>query len=301
MWVQFVLNILALLLIGFCLFKFNKSISALFIIAVLFAFRGTWYAMDTGQPMLQVFAVCLFSLYLVDKKKLSYIPGILIGFVSFKFTLILPFALYLLCNKQYKTIFIIALSVALLNLSALFFYNNPVELYTQWKLNIEALWAYPYSAEAYNGIAIISTNFNVALEHFFSINLNVLKYSSMFILGSLYILITLTNLKLKNSYNILFLASLASICFGQHLLYDILVLIGFRLLTIQESEKISIIEVLLLILLIIPIGSIAIKTGIPILHYALPFTLLLYCAERFFLNYIKNRKEEFISLSKTEQ
>lgn len=301
MWEQFVLNVLALFLIVFCIYKYNNSIATLFIIAIVFAFRGTWYAMDTGQPMLQVLAVCIFSLYLIDKKNLSYLPGILIGFVSFKFTLILPFALYLLCNKQYKILVIIAVTAAFLNTSALIYSNHPIELYTQWKSNIEALWAYPYSAEPFNGIAVISTNFNVALEHFFSINLNILKYSSMFILGILYILITLTNLKKKNSYNILFLSSLASMCFGQHLLYDILALICFRLLTIQESEKISIIEILLLILLILPIGSIAIKTGIPILHYALPFMLLLYCAERFFLNYFKNGKEEFIFLSKTEQ
>lgn len=300
MWEQFVLNILALFLIVFCIYKFTNSISTLFIIAIVFAFRGTWYAMETGQPMLQVLAVCLFSLYLIDKKNLCYIPGILIGFVSFKFTLILPFALYLLCNKQYKTLVIIAVTVAILNSSALIYSNHPIELYAQWKSNIEALWAYPYTAEAYNGIAIISTNFNVALEHFLSVNLNVLKFLSMFILGSLFLLIFLTNWK-KKPYYILFLASLASICFGQHLLYDILALICFRLLTIQESEKISIIETLLFVLLILPIGSIANMTGILVLHYALPFMLLLYCVERFYLNYFKNGKIEFIFQSKTEQ
>lgn len=273
--VQLTLNLFAIVCIIFCVSALSKSVSLLFTSLAVLAFRGSWYALDNGQPMLQVLAICIFATYLLKKKNMLILPGLLFGVVAFKFTLILPFAIFLFCEKQYKTLLTLMTVSILLNAAAIYFHPGEIQLLHQWKTNMENLWAYPHVHASVNGLSVISTSISVAVIYFIGLKLSVLKIAMLLLLLVSLSLSAFSSNRQK-PYFPLFFAGLSSLCFGQHLIYDILVLIVFRILMADGQKNISITEILLISVLVIPLGSIAGFTGLDALNFAVPLLLVIY-------------------------
>lgn len=275
MWLQFALNLLSLAGIVWLITALNRQIKPLMAALAVLAFRGTWYALDNGQPMIQVLAICLFALYLLKDKKQKILPGILFGLVAFKFTLLLPFLLFLLIEKQHKTLLICILTAAVLNTAALAMHPEGLQLVSQWQWNMERLWAYPHQYGNLNAIAVISSAVSVPIAILSHIPLPLLK-GLMLLLLALSFLLPMLRKQEKGPYFTLAFAALSSLCFGQHLIYDLLALIGFRLLYARADEKPSGIEWLLMAALLLPLGSLAEHTGLILLHLSIPLLLFLY-------------------------
>lgn len=272
---QLILNLIAIACIIFFVTALNKSVNLLFVTVAVLAFRGTWYALDNGQPMLQVLAISLFAIYLLKKKNLSVIPGILLGAVAFKFTLILPFAVFLFSEKHYKTLLSLLSVSVLLNAAAIFFHPEGMHMLNQWRTNMENLWSYPHLHGSVNALSVISTSVSVAIIYFISLKLSVLK-TAMLLLMLFSLSLSSFSSKKHRLYFPLFFAGLSSICFGQHLIYDILALVIFRILIADGQKNISITEILLIVVLVIPLGSISGLIGMEAINFAVPLLLVIY-------------------------
>lgn len=273
-FLDFALNIFSILWIAVCIKKSNPELKTALIALSFLAFRGTWYALDTGQPLLQVFAICLWAFKLYQSKANPLFISFLLAFVSFKFTLLLPISCLLFLGKD-KRHFILYLGLfVLLNFSAILFHQDSSGFLNAWTENINKLWAYPHQFNSLNGLNIISSNLSVALKYYFDLPLGLLKTSMAAILISCYIIIVFKNKHLSDGQILLFLG-LSNLCFGQHLIYDALILIAYTLIAIKNNETLSVLNILLLLFLIMPIGSLADQVHLPILNFGLNFLLFL--------------------------
>jgi hypothetical protein len=257
-----------------CIKKLNPNLKTALIVLSILAFRGTWYALDTGQPLLQVFAISLWAFRLYQSKANPFLISFLLAFVSFKFTLLLPISCLLLLGKDKRHIILYLGLVLILNFSALILHNDPNVLLHAWSENINKLWAYPHQYHFINGINSISSNLSVALKYNVDLQLNSLKLSMAILLGSSYLIVVLKNKTLSDAQILLFLG-LSNLCFGQHLIYDVLILLAYKLIAIKNNETLNILNVLLLLFLILPIGNIANRLQLPILNFGLNILLFL--------------------------
>jgi len=273
-YLDFALNILSLFWIIVCIKKLNPNLKTALIVLSILAFRGTWYALNTGQPLLQVFAISLWAFRLYQSKANPFLISFLLAFVSFKFTLLLPISCLLLLGKDKRHIILYLGLVLILNFSALILHNDPNVLLHAWSENINKLWAYPHQYHFINGINSISSNLSVALKYNVDLQLNSLKLSMAILLGSSYLIVVLKNKTLSDAQILLFLG-LSNLCFGQHLIYDVLILLAYKLIAIKNNETLNILNVLLLLFLILPIGNIANRLQLPILNFGLNILLFL--------------------------
>jgi hypothetical protein len=270
---DFALNIFSIFWIILCIKKSNPDLKTALIALSILAFRGTWYALDTGQPLLQVFAICLwaFRLYQINSNPMPV--SFLLAFVSFKFTLLLPISCLLFLGKD-KRHFILYLGLlVLLNFSAILFHHDSSGLLRAWTENINKLWVYPHQFNSLNGLNIVSSNLSVALKYYLDLPLGLLKTSMAAILLACYIITVFKNKHLSDGQILLFLG-LSNLCFGQHLIYDALILIAYKLIAIKNNESLSILNIALLLFLLLPIGSIADRLNLPGLNFG--FNLLLF-------------------------
>ncbi len=274
-WFQFALNFLALCCIVFYLKKLAAGIPYHIIILSLMAFRGTWYAVESGQPMLQVLAVCLLSLYLVEKKNLSFLPALLLAFVSFKFTLLIPFVIYLACLRHFRTISIYIFLVLIFNTLALIFTQDPNALIASWQDNISRLWNYTHSHDEMNSLKTISTSISVCLNYFLDIPAAAIKAMNLFFLVTGYVLAVYTGIK-KSARGGMLIACLTGLCFGHHLLYDLMAFVCFLVMARDGKSVNNILFYVLAILLMIPLGTFANLFNMQELNFAAPICLLAY-------------------------
>jgi hypothetical protein len=292
-WLQWILNILALVLIIWCIRKLNPNLSLKYIVLGIMAFRGTWYALDTGQPMLQVFAMAMFVLVLIERKNLSIIPGLILGFISFKYTLLIPFGLYLLYKKEYKTVSIwIGLSLLINALILVLDVDAQTHIQT-WVNSMQLMNNYLHQEISNNGLAIIATSISIPLSQYFNFSQSVSSGPFMILVRILlpllpFVFIWLYRKKFTWQY-LLFISSLCSICFGHHLIYDVLTLISLRLLSIEKNSSISSIEFTLLILLVIPLGKLVEISNFNQLHFLPAIYLFFYFISQV-IQIIKHKK-----------
>lgn len=267
-WLQFGVNIIFLVGICYLIKKLNPLLKLYQIAISLAAFRGTWFALDNGQPIIAVSFIILLALYFSNEKEKTIVSGLLLGIVGFKFTLLIPIVLWLILKRQYKTIVMIILSGLILNLSIIIFHKD--HLYT-WIDNMNRMWMYINSGET-NGLSIINCN---AIANIIKVDVSVLKpLSSVIYLSSfIYVFMKLKHKNIAN-HKALFLLALTEICFGQHLMYDLLLILSFFMITDLKQD--IWITWPLLLALTFPIGAIAEKINSPELNYVLPFALLAY-------------------------
>lgn len=235
------------------------------------AFRGTWFALDNGQPLIAITFIILLSLFLSKEKERPLLSGLLLGVVGFKFTLLIPIVLWLLLKNRFNTIAVLVIISMILNVPIII--QHPMYLNT-WMNNMNSMWQYIHSGNL-NGLNIINCNISSAVSTLIKLQADTIKTVS----GVLYFLgltFTFYQLKLRKllDYNALFILILTEICFGQHLMYDLLLPVSIFLLT-KLKHNIWV-ELPLLLLLTIPVGSISDRLELPQMNYALPLMLLIY-------------------------
>jgi hypothetical protein len=273
-WIQFVLNLCSFCLLIFCIKKLQPGLSYTMVIAAIFAFRGSWYALDTGQPMLQVLAFSVFSIYLLEKNQWQTLPALILAFVSFKFTLLIPIVIYMLCTKKTNVFFIYVSLVLILNTLALVVTPAPMDMLSNWRQNIQGLWQYTHSHEILNGLNIISSSLSVALYYFFLIPLDIIQGINTLLLLCGYGLSIYIGRQSPKAAMVF--ACLTGLCFGHHLVYDLLALIVFLLLLLDSKTLDNFLFFLLAGVMMLPLGSIGKLLDIPGLDLAVPFLLFFY-------------------------
>lgn len=270
-WVQFVLNIICLFGICILIHKLQVQFNLRHIIIALAAFRGTWFALDNGQPLIAISFIILLSLFISKEKERPLWSGLLLGIVGFKFTLLIPIVFWLLLNNRFNTIAVMIITCMALNVPIIM--QQPVYLNT-WMNNMNSMWQYIHSGSL-NGLSIINCNISSAVATLINVRADTIKTVSgvLYFLSLTYSFYLLKTRKLYD-HHALFILILAEICFGQHLMYDLLLPVSIFLLTKTKAN--NYIELPLLLLLTFPIGSISDFLEFPQLNYALPLTLLTY-------------------------
>lgn len=283
---QLLLNACSLALMAYCISRINSGIKWYMALTAILAFRGTWYAMDNGQPMLQAAALILLSLYLIIKRQQTLLPGILLGLAAFKFTLLLAPGLYLLLSKRYKPLLLMAGTALVLNILAIFTGPQGLNYLPQLLSNMNNLWAYPHLSV--NELSALGTSISVPLAHWGILNTGALQMLMPILLLLLFAGIILFSGRFRSEEQVLYIAALCGFCFGQFMLYDLLLLPAYRLLYTHKEDRIRIQELILLVLLLLPLGRITEITGLAGMHYALQ--LMLFVVLVFELAYLAAKK-----------
>ena len=271
-WVQLAINFCSVFLMVYIIKRLHPALNTLMVAASVLAFRGTWYALDTGQPMLQVLALCLLAFYLIEKKNLSFVPAVLLALVSFKFTLLAPVVFYLVWTRNFRTISLYVSMVLILNTLALICMPYPADAIIAWRSNIDALWDYTHAYHSINGLTVISTSVFVPLAYFSEAGL---KAVSLACIGAAYIGSYVIGKKISARAGMAAVC-LAGLCFGHHLIYDILALICFLWIWNEKDSTDNYVFFALALTLLLPLGVIADQSGQPLIHFFLPFLLFLY-------------------------
>lgn len=280
-WLQLALNILALIASTWLVTQLKPDIPKHLIYLAFGAFKGTWFALNNGQPMIQILLLILISLYLLTIKNYKIFPGILLGLCGYKFTFLIPISLFLLSQKQFKTFTSLATTMLLLNGAAIQFSAAPETMLQSWQYNLSYLFNYNHVFAELNGLNIINCSSSVVLKYFIDIpNTSIhLIYTSVLIFGSLF---CLWLLRKQTGFRILFVLSLLSFCFGQHLMYDILVLMIYWILQF-DSKKEPVISSLTFAALCLPLSVLAAR--MPGIHFIIPICLLIYTLETIVSDY----------------
>lgn len=273
------LNLIILAGIAWLLCLLSKDLKFAWTLAGLAAFRGTWFALENGQPMLICLLSILASIYLADKLRWPILAGILLGFFSFKFTLLIPPALYFLLSKRYKLFVGLSASIIATNWHALANLNSVSisEPVNAWHSNIEYIWSYGHVFADTNGLNIINCSTS-SLMGFAGVPHDIIKLTYILALTSGLALCAFINFKSKpGRENMLLLLYLTTFSFSQHLMYDLLALTAFGMLAFERSaSKISNPVLLTMIaLMILPVGRIFETLGMPYLNFVLPICILV--------------------------
>jgi hypothetical protein len=274
-WVQLVFNITSIFFIAYLIQKINSAWKFKHILLAIFAFKGTWFALSNGQPLFMILFACIYSIYLIKTKKQNAMAGLILGIVSFKFTLILPIAISLLFQKNFKAFFSCVISTLLLNAFILAF--NP-SMFIEWQNNIHKLWEFVHQNHL-NALNIISTGISSSLKIAFNIPNNILKIGFIFINLSLYILVYFS--KSKQDYQ-LFALLLIGFIFGQHLIYDLLFVLCIYLITHSNNMKLNWTKTITIVLILLPLGKISEILKMEIIQLVLPIGLLIFSIQVFY-------------------
>lgn len=280
-WLQFAINILSLLICAWLISLLRPQMPLYLILLCMGAFKGTWFALSNGQPMIQIILLILLSFHLLLNKNWHWLPGIILGICGFKFTLLIPVALFLLNSKHFKTFFSLTTTILLLNSIAVMACDVPDLMLKSWQHNLSYLFNYNHIFHSLNGINIINTSSSVVLKYFVDLPNTTIHviYTLLLLLGSL----SVVWLHRKSSgFRPLFVLSLLTFSFGQHLMYDCLVLVIYYLLQMGERDEPKSALVLLCVL-ILPLS--VLSPAIPLIHFILPLTLLVYTLEVLRIDY----------------
>jgi len=269
------IQILAFVLIFLLLKKMNPEIKPWLILALLLGFRGTWYAALNGQPLIEISCLLLAAIYFSHFKKKEILAGVLLGLCSIKFTIIIPFVIWFINTNKYKGLVAVIVVSCGIHLPYLILYPQYLD---SWFSNMNHLYDYIHCGEI-NSLNIINTGVSVPL-HLLGINHGIIKLFlpillllSMFALGTRY-----THQKIE-PLNLLFLLSFTGFIFGQHLFYDLTLLLCLGIVMIG-SKNLSTLYQIVLAILFLPIGKIAELLKLPEFNFVVPiFLILLFILE----------------------
>lgn len=270
---QLLLNLFALAIMVYSISRINPVITWPKACMAVMAFRGTWYAMDNGQPMLQAAALILYALHLIINRQQSLIPGLLLGLTAFKFTLLLAPGLYLLLSGRYKPLLTMAVTAVALNILAVAGGPQGLSYLPQLLSNMNSLWAHPHLSV--NELSALGTSVSIPLAHWGILNTEALRLAMPLLLLLLFAGIILSAGRFVIAEQVLYVAALCCYCFGQFMLYDLLLLLAYRLLLCGKQNDVRIQELILLLLLLLPLGRIAEIPGLEGIRYALPPMLVV--------------------------
>lgn len=268
-WIQLFINLVLILLTARLISLSHDSVKFKHVLLAMAAFKGTWFALDNGQPLF--FCVFLISTawYFYHKKTHKIYPGILLGLACFKFTLVVPFALLFLIRKEMLLLSTLVLTALTLNLMAL---GTHWEYLGNWTQNMNQLWAYVHNG-SYNPINTISTGLSAPLASMFGPTSPPIGFAVW-----LLALISSAWVCLKKKFDTshaLLIFILSELVFGQHLIYDcfLLIPVAFGLQTEKQEPRGD--TLVLLALMCLPVGTLATKADIPLLHFLSTLAMLV--------------------------
>lgn len=274
-WMQLGLNILSLVLIMFSLHRLRRHTPLILVVCAILAFRGTWYSLDTGQPMIQVLACCMMAIYLADRREMQVLPALLMAMVSFKFTVVLPFIFFLFLNKRYSVMYLYAIATLIFNIAAVAYAAHPYTMLDTWQQNANALWDYTHAHGSLNGLNTIATSITTVAGYYAVIPPMTLKITGLALLIMGLLVSWWIGVK-KSASAGLVLFFLSSLCMGHHLIYDLLVFVCLCLLSRRTALFDNAFFYLLALMLLMPVGTIADYMHYGALNFILPLTLTLY-------------------------
>jgi hypothetical protein len=204
----------ALLAIAFLLYKKHQTFwPALFILA----FSGSFFGWSLGQPVL--FALlCITAAHFVHPKY-PVLAGVFLGFAMIKFSVVIPFALWYLYQRQWKTLLALGFTTLLLFVPALVQYGLPV--ITQWLTKTADYYAFIYNPSPQNIYTFSNSEFTILLDYYLPHAISVWKTVNIAgqLLGYLGCFL-LFQFKKLTTENLLLGLLIVSFVFTYHLAYD---------------------------------------------------------------------------------
>ncbi|MFY0644106.1 MAG: DUF2029 domain-containing protein [Bacteroidia bacterium] len=259
-WILCALSICCILIL---LYLITKDVLALYLVL---AFKGTFFAIALGQPMLLVFAFLLLAVLLQKKK--SYLAGIFLGLAMIKFNLAIPFGIWFLLQGNFKLIGTAALTAVLLFLPAYLMYPDIISNYMT---KVNDYYVMLYNPHPLNMYTFSNSEITILLDYYFNNDTKVWKlinYCGQF-LGYLWLSLSFLRKRMDRNYLLLGLL-LVSFVFSYHLSYDALILLLPILLLPNVQYKW--ISIALFIILSLPWN--AVFENYPIIKFNYPLILI---------------------------
>lgn len=273
----FFLTISGLLLSVFWASKLSGGLDFKWALAGVLAFRGTWYALDNGQPLLLCLPVILAAIHYGKNPRYALFSGIMLGIFAFKFTLIFAPLAYWFLQKNFKGI-IACVTVSLL-LNSLALAINPTDttiLLQAWSNNMSSIWNFIHQEHFLNSLNIINCSASVILAYYGLVPVQILKiiFSLLFIV--VFVLVFILAYKRQDkSASVLLGLTLISQCFAQHLIYDLLVMVVYAIVLYKKDYELKWWMFPNLFILILPLGKLSDITGIQETPFLVPIVLLM--------------------------
>ena len=254
---------LSFIAIAFLLFKISNEPKALWL---LLAFKGSFFALALGNPVLLVVAFLFLSIYFKDSKPI--IAGIFLGFAMMKFNLAIPIGLWFLYQKNFKVLIAAGVCSILLLLPSLLIYDGVI---SEYLAKVGSYYQMIYEINDRNIYTFSNSELSIMLNYYFPQDISVWKKLNAIaqILG--YSAVAVLFFRKKISLNACLLALLLiSFIFSYHLVYDALIFI--LPIAMIESKRLQIMAIAIFIALSMPINSAL--SGFTFLHFHYPLLLV---------------------------
>ncbi len=207
--------IFSLFILTYLCFKWSGNY---WIIALILAFSGSFFALSLGQPVLPVLACIALAVHFKDKPILA---GILLGIAFLKFAVVIPFALWFFVQKKYKLLFVSGLTAIILLLPLVI--QNP-NVITDWATKTSWYYDFIYTPHPNNTYTFSNSELTILLDYYLGLDVRVWKGINIVgqLVGYLFCVILFLKKRLSLDYLLLGLL-LVSFVFSYHLSYDPLV------------------------------------------------------------------------------
>ena len=224
----------ALLATMLILYLLTKNVLSLYLVL---AFKGSFFAIALGQPMLLVFTFLLLAVLL--QRKSALLAGLFLGLAMIKFNLAIPFGLWFLMQGNYKLILSAMLTTICLILPAYLVYPDLIPNYLQ---KVGDYYNMIYSPHPLNVYTFSNSEITIVLDYYFNKDTSIWKlinYAGQLI-GYALLCFAFIKKKMSTAYLLLGLL-LISFVFSYHLSYDaLLFLLPILLLPSKKHQQVGI-------------------------------------------------------------
>jgi hypothetical protein len=266
------------------------SYQSLFILSIIFAFKGTVHALMVGQPTFYILFLCTLSIYIVLHHSSPIRAALPLAVAFIKPTMALPFALFMVYKRRWDVLFLaVGIQIFLLLITS-YLWQAEQSMTEAFVGNIRLLKQLIFeSGDAFylSTLTDLSVLIHVILD-LPTYLYDLLQYGSILIVGGLLLVV---KSKLSDT-EILALLMLYSLCLGYHLFYDMIMLIPLVLLIVNGNYKHNWVLVLITIPAMLPINGILMRLNlmheVSILSLHLPFVCMAMMI--WYINVLRNKK-----------
>ncbi len=262
--IWWIICIILLFVSSYLLYEISGNVLSIYLIL---AFKGTFFALALGQPVLLVFCCLLLAMHFKDRR--AYLAGIFLGIAMIKFNLVVPFGIWFLLQRRWSLLLTGALTTAAMLLIVV--WDQP-ELIAQYSAKLSAYYEMIYQRDPENIYTYSDSELSMFLSNFIGRDIGFWKNFNA--IGQLisYSLIAWFSLKNKwhRSWTLLGLI-LSSFLFTYHLSYDgLILLIPILMIPLKKSRWIAI---FLFMVFSLPWNSVFHSSELIKLNYPLFITL----------------------------
>ena len=231
------------------------SLSKWWLYLIVFAYKGTAAALIVGQPSFLILALGTASIYFNQKLNKSIIGGVFLGLTTIKPTLMIPYFLFFLYHRQWKSLFIsIIVSVCLIGMTFTIYTHQTFSIWNGFIENIKLLNQVVYSGETTYYLHSI-TDISVWAQYLFHTQINGFILFEQLLLLIAFFYIWKSNHSFS-SHDVFILISFITLLLNYHLFYDVLLLIPIAILAQTWNVKYKIVAALISLPLFFPINGI---------------------------------------------